>query len=173
MTLARRRQLEQRFTRLSALLYDTRVPPDVLDAEVAPYLADDITFSDPWQTGSGRAAYRLGLEGFHRLFRFRFEPAQVSVQLDPGERSGRAIADGVMQLEALAPLYTFPLRTMLVYRFSLDAAGEPRIHAHEEHWSVGDLLAALPLIGRPYARGFRRAFAHGFLLVSRLARRLG
>lgn len=164
--------LEAHFARISRLLYDTRVGPDVLDREVMPSIADDVTFTDPWQSDSGRAAYRLGLDGFHRLFRFHFEAAQVSVQLDPDARSGRAMVDGVMQLEALAPLYTFPLRTMLVYRFSLDADGAPKIHAHEEHWSVGDLIAALPLVGRLYASGFRRLFARGFLGVSGLARRL-
>ncbi len=162
--------LERRFARLSRLLYDTRVPADVLDREVAPCLAADVTFVDPWQTGGGRAAYRLGLDGFHRLFRFHFDLHQVSVQLDAGGRSGRALVDGVMQLEAFAPLYTFPLRTMLVYRFTLDAHGAPTIHAHEEHWSVGDLIAAAPLIGPLYARGFRPAFGKGFLAVARLAR---
>lgn len=52
-------ELEPLFRQLTLLRYDTGVPMAVLDAEVMPYVADDVTFTDPWQTGGGRAQYRL------------------------------------------------------------------------------------------------------------------
>jgi hypothetical protein len=163
-----RPELEPLFRKLSLLLYDTRVPMDVLEAEVMPYVAQDVTFVDPWQTGSGRERYRLGLAGFHRMLRFRFEVTQVGVQLSAGGEGGRAMVDGVMHLEQLAPLLTYPLRTMLVYAFRLDAAGTPAIYFHEEMWSLGDMLAAVPGAGRLYETLFRKLFCRGFLLASRL-----
>ncbi len=163
--------LESRFREISHLLYDTNVPMDVLDAQVMPFIADDVTFVDPWQTGSGRERYRLGLAGFHRMMRFHLDPVQVSVQLAAGGDKGRAIVDGVMHLRQFAPLLTYPLRTILVYDFRLDAAGTPSIFFHEEMWSIGDMLAAVPFAGKLYERVFRKVFARGFLLASRLATR--
>jgi len=163
-------ELERLFERVTLLLYDTRVPMAELEAEVVPYLASEVTFTDPWQSGGGLASYRLGLEGFHRMFRFHFEVLQVGVRLSP-TGAGRAIVDGVMQLEQLAPLLTYPLRTICTYAFTLGESGRPLIHAHEEMWSLGDMLAAVPGLGRLYARGFRPLFCRGFLAASRLASR--
>ena len=160
-------KLEERFERLTMLLYDTRVPAATLDAEVLPYLAEQVRFTDPWQSGVGRRNYRLGAAGFHCAFRFDFEVSQVSVALDKDERSGRAIVDGVMKLKALAPFYTYPLRTMLVYRFQVTGEGEPLVTEHEEMWSVADMIEALPILGGVYARVFRPAFAQAFLVASR------
>lgn len=167
--------LEERFRELTDLLYDTSVPADRLEAEVLPHLAEDVTFKDPWQSGRGKEAYRLGMKGFHALFRFRFDFLQVGVQLNPAGDGGRAIVDGTMQLQQLGWLYTYPLRTMLVYDFALappesaTAPGHVLITAHEELWSFGDMIEALPLVGRVYRGLFRPAFARGFLAVSRFA----
>lgn len=172
---ARTHALEQRIRALTALLYDTSVPAARLDAEVLPHLAEDVTFQDPWQSGRGKETYRLGMKGFHALFRFHFDFLQVSVQLNPAGDGGRALVDGTMQLEQLAWLYTFPLRTLLVYDFVLPCPDGPAaaerllITAHEELWSFGDLLEALPLLGRVYAGLFRPAFGVGFVAVSRFA----
>ena len=166
------RALEERFRHLSLLLYDTRIPPPQLDEELRPYLADDVTFTDPWQKGGGIAAYRLGAAGFHcnPLLNFDFEIKQLNVQLDAGETRGRAIVDGVMNLKQLRPLFTYPLRTLLVYEFTLleaGADGEVRflIHEHEEMWSFGDMIEAVPVISGLYLN-FRRAFSRLFLAVA-------
>jgi len=74
----------------------------------------------------------------------------------------------VMQLQLLEPLFTYPLRTILVFRFALDDEGQPQIYSHEELWSFGDMIAALPLLGSWYSGTFRPAFSRGFLLASRL-----
>ncbi|HEY4223798.1 MAG TPA: hypothetical protein VGO62_20720, partial [Myxococcota bacterium] len=55
----------------------------------------------------------------------------------------------------------------LVYRFHLED-GALRVAAHEELWSFGDMIAALPLLGAAYARAFRPLFARAFLLASRV-----
>lgn len=161
--------LEARFRRLSTLLYDTSVPPAQLDAEVLPFLADDVRFTDPWQEEQGLVRYRLGAAGFHTMFSFTLDITQVSVQRQPG--GGRAIVDGVMQLTPVRWLPAFPLRTILVFGFTLE--GEtPLIHTHEEMWSVADLIAATPALGPVYRKLFRPAFAQAFLAASRVACRL-
>lgn len=164
-------ELERLFEKLTALLYDTDVPMEVLEAEVMPYLGPDVTFVDPWQSGAGRESYRLGLAGFHAMFRFHFEVLQVGVRAPRGTQRGRAIVDGVMQLEQLSPLLVYPLRTIVTYGFDLGGSGRPVIHAHEEMWSFGDMLAAVPALGGFYSRVFRPAFSRGFLVASALASR--
>jgi len=170
MDAALTRDLEARFRRVSLLLYDTSVDPAVADAEVAPLLDEGVRFTDPWQEASGRAKYRLGLAGFHAMFRFTLEIAQVSVQLADDGASGRAIVDGVMKLQPLGPRFTFPLRTILVYGFTLQG-GQLRIQSHEEMWSLADMIAAVPLAGRFYRRVFRPGFSRGFLAASWLSAR--
>lgn len=166
------RELERRFRALTELLYDTSVSAERLDTEVLPYIAQDVTFKDPWQSAGGREAYRLGMKGFHAMFRFRFEFRQVNVQLNARGDGGRAIVDGVMQLEQLRWLYVFPLRTLLVYDFvlpkGLQPPARPLITTHEEMWSFGDMIEAVPLVSRFYDV-FRPAFSRGFLAASRLA----
>lgn len=165
------RKLEERFRKVSELLYDTRVPSDVLNEEVMPFVGEDIVFVDPWQTGGGREVYQRGAAGFHCMLRFDFDITQINVQLDEDQRKGRAIVDGVMNLKQLSWLYTYPLRTILVYDFTLEAPSEdgeplPVIHKHEEMWSLGDMIEAVPGVGWLYARLFRPAFSHGFLAAS-------
>lgn len=171
-------RLEERFRWLTVALYDTSVSPAEVDAAIRPYLADDVRFVDPWQTGVGVKTYRLGLAGFHSMFRFHFEPYQVAVTLDAEGRGGRCIADGVMHLKQFAPVMTYPLRTILTYEFTVDDPGDAvapvrfRISRHEEMWSVGDMLEAVPVTGLLYAKLFRPAFARGFLVASWLSARL-
>ncbi len=168
------RKLEERFRQLSLLLYDTSVDPARADVEVAPLLDDEVRFTDPWQEASGRAKYRLGLAGFHALFRFTLQIAQVSVQLAEDGAGGRAIVDGVMNLQPLGPRFTYPLRTILVYDFALSGGGaQPRIsiRTHEEMWSIADMIAALPAVGWFYRRIFRPGFSRGFLAASWLGAR--
>jgi hypothetical protein len=112
------------------------------------------------------------------MFRFDFEFFQVNVQLNAEGTGGRAIVDGIMHLKQLSWLLTYPLRTILVYDFALPERASPtaplapRIQRHEEMWSLGDMLAAVPLVGPFYRDRFRRAFSRGFLVASRLACRL-
>jgi len=170
------RELEARFHHLTDLLYDTRVPPQRLDDEVLPFLAEEVTFKDPWQSASGRDRYTVGMKGFHAMFDFRFEFHQVGVSLHAPGTGGRALVDGVMHLRRSSRVFTYPLRTILRYDFTLSspaAVAGPglRITAHEEMWSLGDMIEPLPLIGRIYSGTFRPAFARGFLVASRLASR--
>lgn len=170
-------ELEAHFRRLTHALYDTDVPAPEVDAQVRPWLADTVSFVDPWQHGVGLARYRLGLAGFHTMLKFHFELAQVSVKYEAGTGSGRALVDGIMQLKLLAPLYVYPLRTILVFDFKVsDEGGETGgvkflIHAHEEMWSIADMIAALPLLGSLYRSVFRPGFALGFLGASWLSAR--
>lgn len=169
------RNLEERFRRLSLLLYDTSVDPARADAEVAPILDENVRFTDPWQQASGRAKYRLGAAGFHAMFRFALEITQASVQLSDDGSGGRALVDGVMNLQPFGRLFTYPLRTILVYDFDLSGTGtsEPkiRIRAHEEMWSIGDMIAAVPVAGWFYRQVFRPGFSWGFLAASWLSAR--
>lgn len=170
-------ELEAHFKRLTHALYDTDVPAPEVDAQLRPHLDAHVSFVDPWQHGVGSSKYRLGLAGFHTMLKFHFELAQVSVKYEPSTRSGRALVDGVMQLKLLAPLYVYPLRTILVFDFVVDdEGGEGRplkftIHAHEEMWSFADMIAALPLLGTLYRKVFRPGFALGFLGASFLSAR--
>jgi hypothetical protein len=167
--------LEQRFRRITELLYDTRVPAQVLDEEVLPFLGEDVSFTDPWQSGVGRETYRRGAAGFHCMFSFDFDIFQLNVQLEDGHQRGRVLVDGVMNLKQLRWLYTYPLRTILVYDFTLTSrAGglQPLIHAHEEMWSLGDMIEAVPLAGWIYKNLFRKGFSYGFLAASALCRRV-
>jgi hypothetical protein len=169
--------LEEKFRRLTHLLYDTSVRPEDLDREIAPYLADDVRFKDPWQGERGREKYRLGAAGFHAMLRFHFELYQLHVHLEPDGRTGRALADGVMHLRPFRFLPSYPLRTILTYAFEVvapDAAGGPEflILDHEEMWSLGDMIEAIPGLGWFYGRIFRPTFSKGFLKASKLSLRL-
>jgi hypothetical protein len=168
------RGIEDCLRRITLLLYDTSVSPLDLDAEVAPYLADDVRFTDPWQCGVGRERYRLGAAGFHAMLRFQLELHQLHVRLEPDGKRGRALADGVMHLQPIRALPSYPLRTIITYEFEMtdpDAEGGPRflIHDHDEMWSLGDMIEALPGVGWFYEHVFRRAFSRGFLAASYLS----
>ena len=168
-------KLEARLRHLATLLYDTGVPAAQVDAEVLPHCDEQIVFTDPWQQGGGVARYRLGLAGFHAMLKFDFAISQLNVTLDEEGRRGRAIVDGVMQLRLLEPLLTYPLRTILVFDFAVtdEGRGEApvgfRITNHEELWSFGDMLAAVPAFGWAYTKLFRPGFARAFLAASYLS----
>jgi hypothetical protein len=168
-------QLEAQFRKVTELLYDTRVPAHVLDEQLAPFLAEDIVFVDPWQTGGGRDTYQRGAKGFHCMLRFDFDITQLNIQLDEEALKGRALVDGIMNLKQFSWLYTYPLRTILVYDFTLerraDGSFQPLIHFHEEMWSLGDMIAAVPGVGWVYKTLFRPAFSVGFLAASERCRR--
>jgi hypothetical protein len=153
--------LERRFTDLTHLLYDTSVPASVLREDVYPYLAPDIEFWDPWVRARGRRHFWIGLQGFHAVIRFTFTIAQLAVQLDESGRHGRVMVDGVMNLNQLV-VYTYPLRTILVYEFTVAPDGEGlQIHSLEEMWSFGDLIENLPGLKVPY-EVYRRFFGYLF-----------
>ena len=169
-------ELEAHFKRLIHALYDTDVPAPEVDAQVRPWLDEHVSFVDPWQHGVGLAKYRLGLAGFHTLFKFHFELAQLNVSLDPVSGQGRALADGIMQLKLLEPIHVYPLRTILVFDFVVTdpgVTGEVKflIKTHEEMWSFADMIAALPALGWVYRQLFRPGFARGFLAASWLSAR--
>eukprot|EP01113_Clastostelium_recurvatum_P042318 TRINITY_DN6852_c0_g1_i1.p1 TRINITY_DN6852_c0_g1~~TRINITY_DN6852_c0_g1_i1.p1 ORF type:complete len:196 (+),score=48.36 TRINITY_DN6852_c0_g1_i1:111-698(+) len=170
-------QLENKFRHLTKILYDTDVAPKTLTREVMPYLNKDVFFKDPWQQGGGIDRYTLGMKGFHCMLYFKFDIDQLHVQLNQqkgpgGVREGRVIIDGIMHLRQLSWLFTYPLRTILVYKFRL-LPGKPsgdcppfEIYFHEEMWSFGDMIQNIPLVKLPYDM-FRSMFASGFLAASR------
>jgi hypothetical protein len=170
------KELENRIRRISQTLYDTRISEQVIEEQVLPWLTEDVTFTDPWQHGKGLDVYRRGAAAFHCMLRFNFDVFQVNVQLDEPSGKGRAIVDGVMHLRQLEWLYTYPLRTILVYRFNL--LSKPRgevqflIHEHEEMWSLGDMIEAVPGFGWFYKHVFRKGFSYGFLAAGALCRQL-
>ena len=154
-------ELEDRFRELTLLMYDTRVPLAALEARVVPYLGPDVVFVDPWLVAHGKDRFRIGARGFHCAFRFDFDIFQVGVTLDDRGDGGRALVDGVMNLRQLG-FYTYPLRTILHYNFTLPE-GRLQIERLEEMWSFGDMIASLPLgVGWLYRNGFRPAAGHFF-----------
>ena len=82
-------KLEAQLRHLSLLLYDTRVPAEQVDREVRPFCDELIRFTDPWQRGTGLANYRLGVAGFHAMFKFDLEILQLNVALQDDGRTGR------------------------------------------------------------------------------------
>lgn len=145
--------LAARFVTLTRLLYDTSVPLDVLERDVIPHIAPDIDFTDPWVHTRGLRIFRAGLRGFHCTFPFDFTVAQAAVQMNARGDGGRAIVDGVMNLRSFV-VYTYPLRTTLVYEFTLRRGGAGFVvHRLNEMWSLGDLLNNIPGLGRLYDLG--------------------
>jgi hypothetical protein len=133
-----------------------------LREKVYPHLAPGIVFRDPWVRASGLPQFWVGLRGFHAIIRFDFEIFQLAVQLNERGDGGRVLVDGVMNLKQLV-VYTYPLRTQLVYEFELTPDGESfQITSLEEMWSLGDFIANAPGVGRAY-EGFR--WASGYLFT--------
>ncbi|CAF1579325.1 unnamed protein product [Didymodactylos carnosus] len=171
--------LEKQFTKITKLLYTTSVPSDVLDNEVLPYIANDVVFTDPWQNGGSKELYRIGMKGFHCMFNFTMDIFQLNVKLNDDD-TGRVIVDGIMNLEQFKWIYTYPLRTILVYDFRLlnkdvyedeqddDLIISPlfEIYRHEEMWSFGDMIANLPVAGWFYRNIFRVGFGYAFVFAS-------
>jgi hypothetical protein len=156
-------------------MYDTSVPLGRLAQRVHPHLAPDIEFVDPWVHVRGLRMFRTGLRGFHCAIRFDFDIFQLHVQMNERGDGGRVLVDGVMNLRQLV-LYTYPLRTILVYEFVLTDGGRSfQITRQEEMWSLGDMLQNLPLVGRFYQlsrRGWGYVIAAQFWLSCAVATRL-
>jgi hypothetical protein len=154
-------ELERRFTELTQLLYTTSVPVPELREKVYPHLAPSIVFRDPWARASGLQQFWVGLRGFHAVIRFDFEIFQLAVELNERGDGGRVLVDGVMNLKQLV-VYTYPLRTQLVYEFEITPDGESfQITSLEEMWSLGDFIANAPGVGFAY-EGFRWACGYLF-----------
>jgi hypothetical protein len=153
--------LTRRFTELTHLLYDTAVPASVLRDKVYPALAPDIQFRDPWVKASGLRHFWIGLKGFHAVIRFNFDILQIAVDLNERGDGGRVLVDGVMNLNQLV-VYTYPLRTQLVYEFTITPDGDRlQITSLEEMWSFGDLIENIPGMKLPY-EVYRRFFGYLF-----------
>lgn len=140
-------RLDEQFRELTQLMYDTSVEIPVLEERVYPHLAPNIEFIDGILTATSAAKFRVGLRGFHCVFWFDFDIFQSSVKLNARGDGGRAMIDGVMNLRTV-PYYTYPLRTILVYDFTLAPDGSFQVTRLEEMWSYADLLENAPLIGR-------------------------
>ncbi len=107
------------------------------------------------------------------MFRFTLDVTQVGVSVDGN--SGRAIVDSIMHLKPVTALPAYELRTILTYEFRLtpdDTRAPFKILRHEEMWSFGDMIKAVPVAGRLYERIFRRTFAYGFLGASYVSAKL-
>jgi hypothetical protein len=161
--------LEARLRRIVTLMYDTGVSLGQLEEEVVPFLSEKIGFKDPVLSARGLSKIRTGVRGFHCAFRFELDIHQMTVDVE----KGRALVDATMQLRSV-PGYCYPLRTMLVYDFEIDSAGEPRITQIEEMWTLGDLFANAPLgVGAVYDRILRPTagvFFLGFFWLTTLLR---
>jgi len=160
-----------KISEISKALYHTSISPKELE-QYLPYIADNIYFKDPWQSGGGKDKYKLGMKGFHNMLNFSFEEYQVGVLVDTDSGEGRAIIDGRMMLKQFSWIYIYPLRTILRYNFRV-RQGEGneddapfQIYFHEEMWSFGDMIENLPVIGKFYDKVFRVAFCYGFLAAS-------
>uniref|UniRef100_A0A914DU71 Uncharacterized protein n=1 Tax=Acrobeloides nanus TaxID=290746 RepID=A0A914DU71_9BILA len=165
-------KLEKKFGEINDLLYTTSVPNEELEVKILPYIAEDVIFRDPWQEGGNKDIYSIGMKGFHNMFHFTFDTYQIGVQLHG--TIGRCIVDGRMDLKQFSWIYTFPLRTIVVYDFRLLDADGPdgvkfEIFRHEEMWSYLELIEGIPGIGWIYKNMFRPAFGHLFVGVSYLS----
>jgi len=167
-------KLERQFGVINQLLYTTNVPNAELEHKVLPYIADDVVFKDPWQEGGDKKMYSVGMKGFHNMLHFDFDTYQLGVKLNDDGTAGRCMIDGVMNLKQFSWIYTFPLRTIVVYDFRMLSSyreEEPRfeIFHHEEMWSYTELIDGIPGVGWVYKNMFRPAFGHLFFGASYLS----
>ncbi|CAF3374996.1 unnamed protein product [Rotaria socialis] len=156
-------QLEQQLSIITRLLYTTSVSGVELDRSVLPYIANDIVFKDPWQEGGNKHLYRVGMKGFHNMFHFTFDTFQLNVKLNDDQKTGRCIVDGIMNVNQFSWIYSYPLRSILVYEFRLlnsQTVDVPQfeIFRHEEMWSLADMIDAIPIVGWLYKNIFRRGY---------------
>ncbi|CAF2401903.1 unnamed protein product [Rotaria sp. Silwood2] len=167
-------QLEEQFSNITRLLYTTSVSSVELDRRVLPYIADDVIFKDPWQEGGNKQFYRIGMKGFHNMFHFTFDTFQLNIKLNDDKTTGRCIVDGIMNLKQFSWIYTYPLRSILVYEFRLlnnENDDEPQfeIFRHEEMWSFADMIDGMPGVGWLYKNVFRRGFSYFFVGLSAMS----
>lgn len=165
-------KLEAQFRQIVLLQYDTSVPVSQVDVALEPYLDENVSFKDPWQTAQGKQLYQTGQKGFHCLFFFHLEITQLNVTLNKAGTQGRTLVDGVMYLRQFGWLFTYPLRTLLVYDFTVQKSQVGKVQFlithHEEMWSLGDMVENLPGMRQCYKR-FRESFGRTFLLVSKVS----
>lgn len=162
------RELESTFRNITLMMYDTAVSKSELEERVCPFLAADIEFSDPWLRADGLARFKTGLFGFHDAFRFDLTINHMAVMKNSRGDGGQVLVEGVMNLRSI-PGYMYPLRTILLYDFTL-AGSEVHITRLEEMWSFGDMILKAPLLaGRFYDQLFRPAAAVFFDGFFRLA----
>jgi hypothetical protein len=134
-------QLEREFSAIVQLLYTTSVPNPVLEQQVLPYISKNIIFKDPLQEVNGKELYRISMKGFHNMFHFTFDTFQLNVKLNDDGKTGRCIVDGIMNFKQFSWIYTYPLRSILIFEFRLlnnQTIDEPQfeIFRHEEMWFV-------------------------------------
>uniref|UniRef100_A0A915EQA9 Uncharacterized protein n=1 Tax=Ditylenchus dipsaci TaxID=166011 RepID=A0A915EQA9_9BILA len=108
------------------------------------------------------------------MFFFTFDTYQIGVQLNNNSNVGRCFVDGVMNLRQFSWIYTFPLRTILIYDFRvLDAnhSDGPKfeIFHHQEMWSYMEMVQGIPGVGWIYKNIFRPVFGHLFVGASYLS----
>jgi hypothetical protein len=184
-------QLEREFTNIVQMLYTTDIPGALLERQILPYIAKNIIFKDPYQEISGKELYRIGINGFHNMFHFTFDTFQLNVKLNDDGKTGRCIVDGIMNLQQFSWIYTYPLRSILIFEFRLlnnQNIDEPQfeIFRHEEMWlvffllvlfkkylinfrSFSDMIDAIPGIGWLYKNIFRWGFGYLFVGISALS----
>ncbi|CAF1301735.1 unnamed protein product [Adineta steineri] len=167
-------QLEREFSHIVQLLYTTNVPNALLEREVLPYIAKNILFKDPCQEANGKELYRVGMKGFHNLFHFTFDTLQLNIKLNDDGKTGRCIVDGIMNVKQFSWIYTYPLRSILIFEFRLlnnQSIDEPQfeIFRHEEMWSFSDMIDGIPGIGWFYKNIFRWGFGYLFVGISALS----
>ena len=145
-------ELTERFTTLTHLMYDTNVNHKILDERVTSQIHEDVTFTDPWQTNTGKGIFITQLRGFHSAIFFNFDIEQINVQLYDNELGGRVIVDGWMNLNQFKTIVgTYPLRTILVYDFIMTNDGKDVLVTDlEEMWSLADLIEQIPIVGWMY-----------------------
>ncbi|KAG2379254.1 hypothetical protein C9374_007393 [Naegleria lovaniensis] len=141
--------LEKQFTTLTHLLYDTKVKEKDLEEHTYSLFHEDITFTDPWQTITGKQPFITQLKGFHAAIFFDFKIEQIAVQMSENEQGGRVLIDGWMNLNQFRWITgTYPLRTILVYDFVMTGDGSKFLITDlEEMWSLADMIEQAPFIG--------------------------
>jgi hypothetical protein len=149
-------KIAAKVTEITNILYNTDVTPKDMEP-VHHYFTKDVFFKDPWQHGGGIERYIAGMNGFHSMLNFDFTDFQAGVTLEEKKRGcdyieGRAIIDGMMHLRQFSWIYTYPLRTIIVYKFRVYLDGTTgdiahakeddipfQIYFHEEMWSIGGI----------------------------------
>lgn len=149
------KSLEEKFRQITLHFYDTWISYGDMQKECFPFIHEEVIFKDPWQTVVGIKNYWNAAKGFHSSIFFDFDIHQLNISLNDKKDRGRCIVDGTMNLKQLQ-LYTYPLRTILVYDFVVVGDGNQFVITfHEEMWSFADMIENLPLgIGKIY-NGFR------------------
>lgn len=148
-------------------------------AATEDYFAENITFRDPLMKVAGIQHYRAQFAALHSLCpKLTMQVFSVTWGEGPGNLTagsdnvpaahvlpGAAGASGsgginaseleIMFIDALCTYEVnkwirFPIRQLTSARISKDASGMSKIVAHEDMWSMADLLAYVPFVGSAY-----------------------